>query len=134
MDAVSLTVAGYPAQANVNRMRGVLAQASFAYPYLLTCAVEPTSVADDRAVIAMKNARVKQLMHTEIGQFLTDLGERSRDFDLAQQACEEGSGLARMLHAMTVFAPRGEAMAAARRRETSWPVPGLMRRFLQACR
>lgn len=115
VDAVSLTVAGYPAQANVNRMRGVLAQASFAYPYLFTCAVEPTSVADDRAVIAMKNARVKQLMHTEIGQFLTDLGERSRDFDLAQQACEEGSGLARMLHAMTVFAPRGEAMAAAQK-------------------
>lgn len=113
VEAATLTVAGYPASAHLNRMRSALAQADFTYPYLLTCAVEPTPVADDRALIAMKNARVKQLMHTEIGQFLTDLPERSRDFDLAQRACEEGSGLARVLHAMTVFAPAGESMAAA---------------------
>ncbi len=113
VESVSLTAAGYPAAAHINRMRSALAAADFPYPYLLTCAVEPSPVADDRAVVAMKNARVKQLMHTEIGQYLGDLRERSRDLDLAQKACEEGSGLARVLHAMTVFAPVGEAMRAA---------------------
>ena len=113
VESASLTVAGYPPAAHLNRMRMALAGDKFPYPYLLTCAVEPTSVADDKALVSMKNARVKQLMHTEIGQFLTDLGERVRDFDLAQKACEEGSGLARVIHAMTVFAPAGEAASAA---------------------
>ena len=113
LESASLTVAGYPAFAQLNRMRMALAGDKFPYPYVLTCVVEPTSVADDKALIAMKNARVKQLMHTEIGQFLTDLGERARDFDLAQKACDEGSGLARVIHAMTVFAPKNEAPSAA---------------------
>ena len=116
--AVAVGVSGYPAMTHVNAMGGMLGAAAragavLAEPYLFSAVLEPTDLREDRAAMAVKNARVKQLRQTEIGQFLTDLAERGRDFDLAQKACENGVGLARMTHEMVVFAPAGRAGACA---------------------
>lgn len=64
-------------------------------------------------MVAMKHARVRQLVNTEIGQFLTDLAERGRDLEAALKACEDGRGLARIAQTMIVYASPGKGVAAA---------------------
>lgn len=116
--AVALGVHAYPAHTHVNVMgalmgSGQLSGALLPYPYVVTTLVEPTPLAADRANVAVKAARVKQLKHTEIGVFLSDLAQRDRDLTIAQEACEAGVGLARIAHELVVFAPDGAAAGAA---------------------
>lgn len=115
--AKALGVTSYPSAVTINAMASLLGgtratAATLTDPYIVTCAVEPTSRVDDRATCAVKLARVKQLEQTEIGVFLTDLRERARDLEIASSACREGSGLARITHEVIVFA-REERLARA---------------------
>lgn len=118
VEAVSLGVTGYPARTHLNRMReamGALTNdgAVLRYPFLLTAVIEPTDLMRDKSMMAVRHARVRQLAGSEIGQFLTDLASRDRDLALAVSACEEAKGLARVAHAVTVWAKKGEGVAAA---------------------
>lgn len=115
---VGLAVNGFPAQTHLSLVRRILGTASASCarihtPFLWTASVEPRPVSQDRSVVAMKHARVRQLVNTEIGQFLTDLGERGRDLDLALKACEEGRGLATIAQTVLVFTAPGKTAAAA---------------------
>ncbi|MGN1209299.1 MAG: DUF5934 domain-containing protein, partial [Duodenibacillus sp.] len=115
---VSLGVTAYPSATHMNRMRevaGALANdgACLARPFLMTAVIEPGDIVRDRAALAVKHARARQLAGTEIGQFLTDLAERERDLAVGHKACEEGRGLARLAHAVIVWARPGEAGEAA---------------------
>ena len=117
VEAVGLAVTGLPAKTHLVRMRSILgsdvSRARIRTPFVWTVNIEPTSIESDRAVSAMKHARVRQLMSTEVGQFLTDLGERGRDLELAMQACETGRGLCRMAASLVVYAASGKGVAAA---------------------
>lgn len=118
LEAVSLGITAYPAATHMNRMRevmGALANdgAVLSRPFLMTAVMEPGDIVRDRATLAVKHARARQLAGTEIGQFLTDLAERERDLAVGHKACEEGRGLARLAHAVIVWARPGEAGAAA---------------------
>ncbi len=118
VEAVTLGVTGYPTTIDINRMAHIAGSddaegAALSYPFLFTTVIEPTSLAQDKARVAVKHARVRQLAHTEIGQFLTDLGQRSQDLELALEACETGRGLARVAHTMMVYAPLGQGQRAA---------------------
>lgn len=118
VEAVGLAVTGLPARTHLSHVRRVLgagtaARARINTPFVWTMSVQPTSVAQDRSVIAVKHARVRQLVNTEIGHFLTDLADRERDLDLAQRACEEGRGLARIAQSLVVYAAPGKGVAAA---------------------
>lgn len=118
VQAVSLGVSAYPTQAHLSMMHDIYGtSAAFGAvintPFLLTALIEPTPVAEDRSMVAMKLARVKQLAGTEIGPFLTDLRDRAADLELASAACSSGRGLARVAHSLIVWAKPGEAAAAA---------------------
>lgn len=118
VEAVGLAVTGLPARTHLSHMRLVLGSASalkarIGTPFLWTTSVQPTSIEQDRSITAVKHARVRQLMNTEIGQFLTDLSDRHRDLELAKRACEEGRGLARIAQSLVVYAAPGKAAAAA---------------------
>ncbi len=117
VNAVAMGVSGYPEAITLNAMAGLLGgglqnRATLTDPYLVTAVVEPTEPSADRTAVAMKLARVKQLQHTEIGLFLTDLGKRSRDLAIASEACQEGGGLCKVLHEVLSFV-REDAIAGA---------------------
>ena len=118
VEAVALGVTAYPAQVHLNLMSelyGTTAAsgAVLRHPFLMTCVIEPTPLSEDRAVVGVKHARVRQLAGTEIGQFLTDLPERERDLDIAGKSCAAGRGLARVAHSLVVWARKGRAAEAA---------------------
>lgn len=118
VETVGLTVTGLPAQTHLSRMRRILGAATATRarintPFLWTTSVQPTAISQDRSMVAMKHARVRQLVNTEIGQFLTDLAERGRDLEAALKACEDGRGLARIAQTMIVYASPGKGVAAA---------------------
>lgn len=118
VEAVGLAVTGLPAHTHLSRLRIVLGAAAASRarintPFLWTTSVEPSALTQDRSLIAMKHARVRQLVNTEIGHFLTDLAERGRDLEIAQKACEDGRGLARVAQTMIVYASAGKGIAAA---------------------
>lgn len=117
--AQALGVASYPSATSINAMHALLGGdkrtlSPIEDPYIVTCAVEPTSRVEDRTTTAVKLARVKQLTQTEIGMFLTDLKERARDLEIASNACRDGAGLARITHEVVVFS---HEESAARARE-----------------
>lgn len=119
--AQALGVASYPSMTTINAMHALLGGdkrtlSPIEDPYIVTCAVEPTSRTDDRTTTAVKLARVKQLTQTEIGMFLTDLKERARDLEIASNACRDGAGLARITHEVVVFSHEA---SAARAREAA---------------
>ena len=114
---VALGVSGYPEAITLNAVSGLLGgglqnRITLTNPYLVTSVIEPTDPAADRTTVAMKLARVKQLEHTEIGLFLTDLGKRGRDLAIASEACQEGGGLCRVLHEVVSFV-KEDALAGA---------------------
>ncbi len=116
-----LGVASYPSATSINAMHALLGGdkrtlSPIEDPYIVTCAVEPTSRVEDRTTTAVKLARVKQLTQTEIGMFLTDLKERARDLEIASNACRDGAGLARITHEVVVFS---HEESAARAREAA---------------
>ena len=119
--AQALGVASYPSATSINAMHALLGGdkrtlSPIEDPYIVTCAVEPTSRVEDRTTTAVKLARVKQLTQTEIGMFLTDLKERARDLEIASNACRDGAGLARITHEVVVFS---HEESAARAREAA---------------
>ena len=119
--AQALGVASYPSATSINAMHVLLGGdkrtlSPIEDPYIVTCAVEPTSRVEDRTTTAVKLARVKQLTQTEIGMFLTDLKERARDLEIASNACRDGAGLARITHEVVVFS---HEESAARAREAA---------------
>lgn len=119
--AQALGVASYPSATSINAMHALLGGdkrtlSPIEDPYIVTCAVEPTSRVEDRTTTAVKLARVKQLTQTEIGMFLTDLKERARDLEIASNACRDGAGLARITHEVIVFS---HEESAARAREAA---------------
>lgn len=119
--AQALGVASYPSATSINAMHALLGGdkrtlSPIEDPYIVTCAVEPTSRVEDRTTTAVKLARVKQLTQTEIGMFLTDLKERARDLEIASNACRDGVGLARITHEVVVFS---HEESAARAREAA---------------
>ena len=76
--AQALGVASYPSMTTINAMHALLGGdkrtlSPIEDPYIVTCAVEPTSRPDDRTTTAVKLARVKQLTQTEIGMFFNGL-------------------------------------------------------------
>ena len=118
VQAVGLAVTGLPAHTHLTRMSAILGasaagRARIHTPFIWTTSVQPTDIGADRSVTAVKHARVRQLVNTEIGQFLTDLAERERDLDIAQKACEEGRGLAKIAMSLVVYCAQGKAAAAA---------------------
>ena len=119
--AQALGVASYPSATSINAMHALLGGdkrtlSPIEDPYIVTCAIEPTSRVEDRTTTAVKLARVKQLTQTEIGMFLTDLKERARDLEIASNACRDGAGLARITHEVVVFS---HEESAARAREAA---------------
>lgn len=119
--AQALGVASYPSATSINAMHALLGGdkrtlSPIEDPYIVTCAVEPTSRVEDRTTTAVKLARVKQLTQTEIGMFLTDLKERARDLEIASNACRDVAGLARITHEVVVFS---HEESAARAREAA---------------
>lgn len=126
VESVALSVSSYPAAVHINAMGTLLgAGVSLPYPYLMSIAVVPTALHRDKAAVAMKVARVRQLKGTEIGQFLSDLDERERDLTIAEKACEAGTGLAKIAHELVVFAPQGRSGAALEAARTLLSQAGL---------
>lgn len=74
VEAVGLAVTGLPAHTHLSRLRIVLgaadaSRARINTPFLWTTSVEPSALTQDRSLVAMKHARVRQLVNTEIGHF-----------------------------------------------------------------
>ncbi len=118
IDLVALEVTGYPDFIHVNDLASLMGSdavsgAALAHPFLFTTLIEPTPVAGDKSVTAVKLARVKQLRSTEIGVYLTDLAQREHDLTIAANACESEGGLARIAHELVLWAPAGRGVQAA---------------------
>ena len=118
VELVALEVTGYPGLIHVNDMASLMgsdtvAGASLSCPFMLTTLIEPTPLARDKSVTAVKLARVKQLRSTEIGGYLTDLSIREQDLAIAQRACESEGGLARIAHELVLWTSLGRGAQAA---------------------
>ena len=118
VEAVTLSVTGYPSHFDINHMREAIGSSTgdgalLENPFLLTTVIEPTDLAQDKAKVAVKHARMRQLAHTEIGQFLTDIGDRSQDLEIAMKSCQDGKGLARVTQTLLIWAKEEDATAVA---------------------
>ena len=118
IEAVTLGVTGYPAQFDINRMAEAIGSATgdaalLRNPFVMTTVIEPTDLAEDKAKVAVKHARMRQLAHTEIGQFLTDIADRAHDLELAMKSCQQGKGLASVTQTLLIWAKPSESMAVA---------------------
>lgn len=85
-------------------------------PFLFSSIIEVPDSAAEKARVNAMVLRTRQMMTTPVAALVTHYHEAHREFSIAQRSFETAGGVARVLHQMVLFAPKGletDALQAA---------------------
>ena len=121
----SMSVRNYPRACTLHAMGSLIGdymQPAIGYssPFMITLGIVATDYEETRAKTQMMSARATQKADSPMAKYMPELKDNKADWDIAQRACDEGKGMCKLYHQISVFAPPKDIARAAQAAQAVW--------------